>query len=374
MDRDDLLAMLDTLRNPVLAALQQADELSGSGSFKRLAREAQELRRWIPESDSVSAQALEAQRVLTLPSIGITQDLSCSQFDAARLGADPWASDFQRGAAGLAETHEQLESLLDSGRVIQDMGQQFGAILPGYHAYLDHTKAALSDRSGSVLGDHLLAAVERDFNVLAQSATALGPLQRLTESIVQAFGSAMTPTALRDLLNPAAGSAWDGIWGQRYIEFAAHVSESWLDTADLEDGSETSASSPISVGDTVPDEGRETSTPTVWELAARYGIAGYEIQARLTRLAKRTDPLAAHEDISWERMLLAVGYAHPTCRVRLMQLAYPFLQHFDWSLAKRGKRVDGSPESLALEDVEAFEELSQALIALLGEIEAAYGA
>jgi hypothetical protein len=374
MDRDDLLAMLDTLRNPVLAALQQADELSGRGSLKRIARDAQELQRWVPEPDMFSARALEAQRVLSLPDIDFQQHLNRSHLDVARQRADQWASDFQQDATGLAETHAQLEDLLDSGRVIRDMRQQFGSVLPGYGAYLDHTKAALSDHSGSVLSDRVLAAVERDFSLLAQSATALGPLQRLTETIVQSFGAAMTPTALRDLLNPAARSAWDGIWEQRYIEFAAHVSESWLDTGDLDDGSDTSASSPVSVGDTVPKESLEKPTPTVWELAARYGIVGYEIQARLTRLAKRTDPLAAHEDISWERMLLAVGYAHPTYRARLMQLAYPFLQHFDWSLAKRGKRVDGSPESLSLEDVEAFEELSQALIALLREIEEAYGA
>jgi hypothetical protein len=388
MDHDDVLTMLNAVQNPALEAIRRADELTGRGALQRIAREAQQLQHvapsladlHLPSLASAEREALAASRALLAGGgppaewmqrfSGVESLASYRAWGVPSVTEQMFAETLFQTRGAFADAQAQIERLVDADRVIRDMTKHFGEPLSGYARFLRDAESQLAVTHRALLGSDAFDAIERDFEQLKRVAIALDPLQRLTGALSASLGGSLPQEELQAQLDRHYGAGLAAGWGAEFESFVALIDDTWGDELQDDDVDDTVDDDAAEVDDagaaTLDSEEREES---VWGVAVRYVLPQYELTGRLTRLAGRIDPSVHGGAVSFERMILAIGCAHPAHAEALMRLTYPFLQHLAWGTAPRGPRANGTSESLALDEVEAFEALAFAIMDVLDEIE-----
>lgn len=242
-------------------------------------------------------------------------------------------------------------------------GYQINALpLPEMAGYKASDIASLS-ASVNVL-DHM----QSHFQQIRDTASALRPMETLSASLYEQFGSTLTARNLQQELGLHAWSAAAAGWQRDFQDvvtlasgamgYAAQDIEEEMD--DAESDGDVSA---------LDDESSDAPRLEAYVLATRFISPSYELLIRLLSLASRIDPAAIGTVPSWDRMILAIASAHRHYAPELARIAFPLLQRLDWLHAPAGPTVRETVETLSMNDAEEFEELVDAMNKLLRRIE-----
>lgn len=399
MDHDDILTAFKSAQNPVLDEIRRIDDLTGRGELQRIAREDQQQPHWASpvladfQAPSIARTARDAHDMLSesvLP-VAIARNARDAQVSArddmerfsvaniaathrafcASLATNQTIAEAALHAGGaLNDAQARLMDLVDTERVSREMTQLFGEPLTGYARLVADMgpRLAASQRGG--LGDDIFSAIDRDFNQLKHLAVALDPLQNLARALTASLGSSLTLAELQDHLDSRRWVGLDAGWVREYQSFAAMIDATWdRDSQDehVDDGNDLDAGE-VEETDARTVDNRELEE-SVRAVALHYAPVAWELNERLTRLAGRIDPTVHSGNVSWDRMILAIGRAHPTHAETLMLLTDLLLQALDLVRAPQGPRMNGVSESLGLDEVERFKALAFAMIDVLKEID-----
>lgn len=377
MDHDDILTLLKTAQTPVLREIHRIDDLTGRGELQRIAREAQQPHWAAPaladlQANSITRTARDAgfsardyMESFSVTGIAATHRASCAHLATNQTIAE---AALNAGSA-INDAQAQLMELVDTDRVSRQMTQLFGKPLTGYTHLVADMGSCLTASQRGALGEDVFAAIERDFNQLKHAAVALDPLQNLARALTASLGTSLTLAKLQDHLDSRRWINLDAGWVREYQSLAVMIDANWdrysQDAYDDDNDLDAGEAEEADAG--VVDNG--VRIQLVWTVALNYTLATIELDAHLTRLAGRIDPQVHGREVSWERMILAIGRAYPAHAKTLMLLTYPLLQSLDLAKAPRGLRMSGESESLGLDEVERFKELVSAMIDVLKEIE-----
>lgn len=389
MSGDDYLTTMDALLNPAQQALREIDALNGSGMVKSWAKQARDAERFasglLPDVGLSSLRAAEQRALGATDALSTCADAngwlsaiaaaSATRGIAAELslisGAS-WATQFATKTLDRSQLADSVVGLVDPSRVIGEMTRHWGAPLPGYAALWSQLDDPLEMMRGGAIGREALAAIERDFAQLSQAARFLDPMRHLGTAWSGIFDGALTVPSL--LAQLEYGSALRDRWLEPYLQLEQLVADALqqLDASVARDVESDARDMPPD-DDALVDEADAPVELTARELASRLAVPHFQLTLRLRAIAARVDPSAAGGVASWDRMLLAIGYAAPGFARELMTLAYPLLHHFSVLFAPAGRVISGHGEALRSSDIDAFEELAGAMLGLLDAIERSIG-
>lgn len=206
------------------------------------------------------------------------------------------------------------------------------------------------------------------FEQIGDAASALRPLETLSSSLYEQFGSALTARSLQQQLELHSWHDPTSNWQHDFHAFVALTSDAMGNPLhDSEEEVEDTKSDDQTVA--LDNENRDAPKVEVYNLAIRFVLPVYELQVRLRRLAARADHTAIGITPSLERMFLAVANAHIQYAPELVRIALPLVQRLAWPEAPTGSGMCGSIETISTEDAEEFEMYADAMKKLLKKIE-----
>lgn len=362
---DDYRDFIKSLQDPTLEARRQMEELNGSHLAECLLRNNVDVNAALGHHARLGSATQACRELANVCDAINQQHHHLGREVAASASLSKLAGNTARDAAALARhsiTPSSLAEMVGYGTSDATMALSNGAAQLGrLDTNPDFARVMRSSTDA-------LDSMRDYFEQIRDAASALRPLETLSSSLYQQFGSTLTASFLQQELrlhswrDPASG------WQRDFQAFVGLTSDAMgYPLHDSEDEAEGSESDDQTVA--LDSESHDAPQVGVYSLALRFALPAYELAVRLRGLAARADHTAIGIVPSWERMFLAVASAHPQYAPELARIALPLVQRLAWPEAPTGPGAHGTIETISMEDAEEFEMYVDAMKALLKKIE-----
>lgn len=360
MSGNDYLDLVKSMQDSTREVRRQMEELSGHDLAERLVRST------LDESAMLGHQAQldsAAEAYLASASANAVIDQQRRLWREASSLAE-LAGNTARDAAALAGCSIDPASLSEiAGCRASDM-----AALSNDAARLARLDVNLDLALGTQSSLDALDSMRSYFEQIRSTASALRPLEMLSSSLYEQFGSTLTAHALQQELGLHSWSDPASDWQRAFKSLAGftpdvmgyrlHDSEEEME--DAESDNEIAA---------LDDKIQDVPRVDVFLLALRFALPTYELEVRLRSLATRVDHTAFGTALTWERMILAIASAHPQHAPELARIGIPLVQRLIWPHAPAGSSAHQTIETISMEDAEEFEMYAEAMKKVLKRIE-----
>jgi hypothetical protein len=371
MSPDDYLNAIESVQRPLRDAMQQYQDLDLGHLAEQIARDTMEARRAFERQIDMN-RAIDASWAAYYIE-GVDQhrrDLNAAMASSALAGRafdalPPSAIELAAQTQAMMPSHIDDVFGIDK-RTQQDWTQITVPKLSEEMIRGAHLDAGLAGMNVPLSAIDAVDFMKDQFEQISKTTSVLKPLETLSVSLYDQFGSGLTAGILQqELDNRILSEASE--WQRAFHSLASLASEApgSRHYERAEESNETAHDKPV-----VPLDAHDhdIAPADIYPIALRFALPAYELQVHLARIASRIDP-SADGTATWERMILAIAGEHPAYAPELARIAYPLLQRLMWPNARPGKCVNGSTEVLSLDDAMEFEELAHALLLLLKVIE-----